>query len=662
MMYVFLWLLCLPSIALGQIQNESVFRLKENITPHERLNIYTQLAKDYWWIQQDSAMHYTNKAHALALELKDEKALSHIALQQAIVHNSLQNDSMAHHYLTMALNYADKYGLDSIKAESYLILGQVLKVDPDTAMKYYDISLSQAEAIAHQKIINRIQIRKSRLLLHQKRHEELAEVFDQLIQDLHPQYDKDELIEVYTYMALTFRDLKQKAKALLYASKALELADSSNNIRLKSFVLGAIGSGIISYFNTFDEAIILVDKAISYAKVLNDPVILRSNKKRLALLHLNNNDNKKCGQILEELLVDNKDPDVFRYKGILLSDKKEYEKANLYYDSAYALYAKDKAYVQLKSLLQQKLDNMLAVVNHDGLSQIIASIDSLSMVINDAESQQQFFELETKYRTAEKESELQKKQLELVTTQNRIILIVIITLAIIIGSVFFILYLKNKQKSKDLHFNNQLLKLQSDFNSVELARINNQLNPHEIKNLLTSIAPDIITKAPEAYKKMIRLFNVTRASLNNQLTEDLSIQIQQVEDYLTLQNSISPFPFEFEIIRNIENEEECKLPRLLLKNVVENALKHGIQNRQDGGRILVQCDEVNDYYHIIVKDNGIPSLHSKSGESTGVGWLTYQKLIQLTNRRQASQAELSLERIDDWTVVKIILPSNYTFE
>ena len=41
---------------------------------------------------------------------------------------------------------------------------------------------------------------------------------------------------------------------------------------------------------------------------------------------------------------------------------------------------------------------------------------------------------------------------------------------------------------------------------------------------------------------MIKLFNVTRASLSDKITEPLEIQLQQANDYLELQQSISPYP------------------------------------------------------------------------------------------------------------------------
>ena len=52
-----------------------------------------------------------------------------------------------------------------------------------------------------------------------------------------------------------------------------------------------------------------------------------------------------------------------------------------------------------------------------------------------------------------------------------------------------------------------------NLDQMELQSLNKQLDPHEIKNLLANISPEIQEKAPEAYRKMLKLFNITKAAL-----------------------------------------------------------------------------------------------------------------------------------------------------
>src|SRR5690606_12199878 len=169
---------------------------------------------------------------------------------------------------------------------------------------------------------------------------------------------------------------------------------------------------------------------------------------------------------------------------------------------------------------------------------------------------------------------------------------------------FGIWYLRNRHKQRELEQQNNLFELQNNLNVTELANINNQLNPHEIKNLITSIAPELITKAPEAYKRMIKLFNVTRASLNNNLTEPLHIQLQQAEDFLHLQQSISPYSWEYEINNEAEDMENIELPRLILKNMADNAVKYGMKSQKENGMIKVRITRENEDIRITIQDNG----------------------------------------------------------
>jgi len=603
---------------------------------------------------------YADKAHALALENNDSFLLTQALIQQAVIHNYDNDNELAHDYIYQALSIATQHQYKYLIPEIHHVLGQVLKKTPDDAQKHYNISIKMAEDLGLEELVQKNKIRLALILLHQKKHSELADLFDELLPALEKDSNIDGLVEVYMYMSMALRDLNQKDKALQYAYKSLEWVEKTQNKKLQSFTWAAIGSGIISYYKTFEEAEIYVNKSIQLATQIHDNTLLKANQKRLALLYLNINDIESAQKIITPLLADNKDPDIFKYYGIILSEQKKYSEAHIYYEKAYQLYEADKAPIQQLITLQYVMDNKLAVIGDPEFSRLFYTLDSLNAVIRDKESQNQFYDLETKYRTAEKESELQKKEVELIKTKTNIYIFVAVLILVALLSIFAIIYLRNKQKRKELLYSNQLLKLQTDFNTIELAHLNNQLNPHEIKNLLTSIAPDIITKAPEAYKKMIRLFNVTRASLSNELTQALSIQVQQVDDYLNLQRSISPYPFDYHIEYD-EDMRDIDLPRLILKNLAENSLKHGISHRHEEGLIDIHIEQTSEHTLITVKDNGIPSPHHQSTENTGIGFSTYQKLFDMSNKKNMRAAQLSFERKDAWTIVKIYLPSDYIF-
>ena len=650
------------SIANANIDSlQNLLSLQEN-NKKDKTAIYLLIAKEYWNTQLDSCELYTNKALALANKNINEEYIAKSLLQKSLLLNHLNENNEAQKILRRAKNLIKKNNFKNLLPALYSGIGRAYRNTPDSSLHYYNKSIAIAKEINSTDEIIDSKLKIALILLHQKKYADLSTLLNKILPEIEKSKDYDNLMTTYTYMALAFRDLNDKDKSLMYAHKALNLVKLTKDKKQQAFVLGAIGGGITGYFEAFEKAEPLVKQSLDLAIMINDKPFIKTSNKRLAILYYNNDDFKKANEIIDKLLQDTTDPDVLKTKAILLSEEKKYKEADTYFDSAYKLYEKDGAYIHQKMILLSKIDNKLAIINDEELTSDFLTLDSLNEIIHSNENKNQFFDLETKYRTAEKEAEIQKKELDLVESRNKITTISLIGILALIISIFIIWYLRNKEKRKELEHTNNVLSLQSLLNNKELESINNQLNPHEIKNLITSIAPELLTKAPETYKKMIKLFNVTRSSLSDELTEDLSTQLNQIQDYLELQQSISPHVWEFEII-NKTNIENVQLPRLILKNMVENAVKYGIKNNNDQGKIIVEITQIEENIHIQVKDNGksgIENIHKT--KTPGVGISAYMKLFKILNAKNDNEASLRLQRQDAWTCANIIIPLNYKYQ
>jgi sensor histidine kinase YesM len=51
--------------------------------------------------------------------------------------------------------------------------------------------------------------------------------------------------------------------------------------------------------------------------------------------------------------------------------------------------------------------------------------------------------------------------------------------------------------------------------------------------------------------------------------------------------------------------KDFKLPALTVQPIVENAIKHGIGKKEDGGTIKISAIETESYYFVIISDNGV---------------------------------------------------------
>ena len=265
-----------------------------------------------------------------------------------------------------------------------------------------------------------------------------------------------------------------------------------------------------------------------------------------------------------------------------------------------------------------------------------------------------------KYETELKEAQIKSQQLELEKekTNRNIAISGIGFLLLLSGGGFW--FFKNRQKQKELQNQNTLLGLQQNLNAMELQSLNKQLDPHEIKNLLASISPEIQEKAPESYRKMLKLFNITKASLNNHsLTESIENQIQQTEDFLSLEKSMLPEPLEYSIENKIQ-QKDLQIPRLMLKNLVENAVKHGIKGKENGGTIKIELFEKNHFIYITVDDTGRGRKQAISSDS-GIGTSTYQKLFSTLNHKNKDSATFEITDKEQGTKVEVRIPKDYQY-
>ena len=169
----------------------------------------------------------------------------------------------------------------------------------------------------------------------------------------------------------------------------------------------------------------------------------------------------------------------------------------------------------------------------------------------------------------------------------------------------------------------QMLRLENQASSAQLAMLRYQLNPHFLFNTLNSISTLVLLKQTERANAMLsRLSSFLRYTLANEPTAHVTVA-QEVET-LKLYLEIEKMRFEarlrpvFEIDPRVE---KARLPSLLLQPLVENAIKYAVTPQEEGAEIAVAARLNGDRVQITVSDTG-PGLHGRAHRpslSTGVG-------------------------------------------
>ena len=144
----------------------------------------------------------------------------------------------------------------------------------------------------------------------------------------------------------------------------------------------------------------------------------------------------------------------------------------------------------------------------------------------------------------------------------------------------------------------------------ELKALQAQINPHFLFNTINTIASLTRSSPNKARELLLHLSNYFRNSLNDPSDEiDIYKEIEALKSYLEIEKA--RFGEKLKIVFNIPEGINCKLPPLIIQPIVENAVKHGIFEKAEGGEIIL--DVKNDILEtiIIISDNGTGMSKSK---------------------------------------------------
>jgi two-component system, LytTR family, sensor kinase len=168
--------------------------------------------------------------------------------------------------------------------------------------------------------------------------------------------------------------------------------------------------------------------------------------------------------------------------------------------------------------------------------------------------------------------------------------------------------------------NDQLMRLEAQATSAQLAMLRYQLNPHFLFNTLNSISTLVLLKQTEPANAMLsRLSSFLRYTLINEPTGRVTVA-QEVET-LKLYLDIERMRFEERLATEFRIDDEASpalMPSLLLQPLVENAIKYAVSPLEEGATITIAAQLVGSVLRVTVSDTG-PGLQPGTDPSTLFG-------------------------------------------
>jgi two-component sensor histidine kinase len=155
----------------------------------------------------------------------------------------------------------------------------------------------------------------------------------------------------------------------------------------------------------------------------------------------------------------------------------------------------------------------------------------------------------------------------------------------------------------------EVAQLNKQLTQAQLLALRSQIEPHFLFNTLNAVAGLIREgRADAAVQTIVQLSDFLRRTLSGADRQEVSLgdEMEFARQYLTIQQTrfTDRLRLDIEMQDGLQN---AAVPNLILQPLVENAVKHGIAKRKEGGAVRVEATASGDTLDLYVANDG-PSL------------------------------------------------------
>lgn len=273
---------------------------------------------------------------------------------------------------------------------------------------------------------------------------------------------------------------------------------------------------------------------------------------------------------------------------------------------------------------------------------------------------------ETEQQALQNEDEIEQLKTQKTSQRNYYLISGAFLLLVVMGMISR-LYYKRKRDREQLttEFRKQLAQ-------AETTALRAQMNPHFIFNCLNSINSFVIDQQHEvASDYLIKFSKLIRLILDNSRCEKITIEkeLETLKLYILLESA--RFDNKFTYVCHISNDvsiNSVMIPPMLLQPFIENAIWHGLMQKETAGTIALSINKEDEEFLIIsITDNGIgrekaAELKSKSATHKSQGMKVTSERIEMMNKLNSTGAHVNIIDLKDekgnaaGTRVELIIP------
>ena len=199
--------------------------------------------------------------------------------------------------------------------------------------------------------------------------------------------------------------------------------------------------------------------------------------------------------------------------------------------------------------------------------------------------------------------------------------------------------------------------LDKELHMANTAVMISQIQPHFLYNALNTIKY-LIKRDPKAAEKAVISFSKYLRGNMESITQKTPIpfkeELEHIKNYCDIE--LLRFGDKIEIIYDTEFVE-FNVPSLTIQPFVENAIKHGVTKKAEGGKVLLSTKLLDDYYYVIIEDDGV-GFDPQNPDYTPDDNHAHVGIQNVTHRLKTMvNAEISIEsQIDIGTKITIKIP------
>ncbi len=571
------------------------------------------------------------------------------AKQKVFIYNRLakidsRNDPQKRiDYGTKALSLAKKHHLkvDEIYALMSIGIGYSLLSDNNEAVKFHQQALTLAGKIHNKKLAGKIHNELGIDYKYLGKYDKALEHFIKYIsifEEIEQENDDKAILLSIAHglnnIGVIYDEMGEYDKALEYYNQVLEIRNTMNDLNGKALVYNNIGI-VFEEKGKYREALRYYNQALEIRKKIGNKRSLSRVLLNIGIVYLDMGDyDKALDYHLKAQKALQRTNDTYSLANVSNSiadiylEKEEPEKAFPYITEAIQLAKQTDAkrilhdaYKFLAKYYMQTNDYRKA---YEAQSQMLALNDSLFNL----DLAQQVADMQTKYETEKKEKEIEIQKLKI--KKQTLGLYLLIGFVLFVATIFLFIFGRFRLKQK-----NARIELERKNLETEKRLLRSQMNPHFIFNSMNSIQSYISGNDTFlAMTYLSKFAQLMRSILENSRKSliSLSEEISTLQLYIELEKIRFNNKFDFQF--NIEPDlptEIIYVPPMMIQPFVENAIKHGLQHKNENGLLQIAFSKDGQTIRCVVADNGIG--REKAAVKNGGDAAHHSLGIQVTKER-----------------------------